>query len=408
MKQVLLSVLIGVFAVACHGQSATDANGGGTGGEKPPEPSAGRVYYSADEFVMGADLSYVNQILDHGGTYRDSSGVEDPYKIFSDYGANVVRLRLWHDPEWTRTVYEGNDNPMYNDLKDVTRAMQEAKKQGMAVNLDIHYSDRWADPENQNVPKAWLDITSLDVLKDSVYNYTAHVLRQLNSKGLMPEYVQVGNETNCGMLITNAPDQFPALNVCDGNWSSAGAVFNSGIKAVRDVASEAGADTRIILHIAQPENVEWWFENMTGKGGVSDFDIIGFSYYSPWSDVALGKISDYVSTFKTRFGKEVMIAETAYPWTLEDADSYSNIFGQSSLVAGYPATIAGQESYMTDLTQEVIDGGGTGVMYWEPAWISSDMKDLWGTGSAWDNNTFFDFQGKVHAGINYMTHPYNL
>jgi len=319
-----------------------------------------------------------------------------------------VRLRLWHNPEWTRTVYQGTGNPMYNDLADVTRAIRQAKAQGMAVNLDIHYSDTWADPDHQNIPKAWLKITDLQVLKDSVYNYTAKVLRHLNKDGLMPEYVQVGNETNCGMLYSNAPSAFPELNVCDGHWTQAGLVFNSGIKAVRDLDQESGADTQIILHVAQPENVEWWIDNITTKGDVNDFDIIGFSYYSPWSKVALDKISNYVSTFTGKFGKQAMIVETAYPWTLENADSYPNIFGSGSLAAGYPATVNGQFDYMRDLTQEVMDGGGSGVMYWEPAWITSDMKDLWGTGSSWDNNTFFDFQGNVQHGIDFMTYPYNL
>lgn len=121
-----------------------------------------------DDFVIGADLSYINQILDHGGIYRDSSKVENPYKIFSEYGTDVARFRLWHDPKWTATVYEGQNNPMYNDLSDVTRAIQQAREHRMAVNPDFHYSDTWADPSQQNIPQAWRDITSLDVLKDAV------------------------------------------------------------------------------------------------------------------------------------------------------------------------------------------------------------------------------------------------
>jgi arabinogalactan endo-1,4-beta-galactosidase len=165
---------------------------------------------------------------------------------------------------------------------------------------------------------------------------------------------------------------------------------------------------RIILHIAQPENVAWFFDGITGEGGVADFDVIGFSYYSPWSDQPLSSIAGHVSSWRQRYGKDVMVMETAYPWTMQNADGYGNIFGPSSLVTGYPATTEGQRRYMIDLVQALIDGGATGVFYWEPAWITSQMKDLWGTGSAWENNALFDFQGRAHEGMEFFTHPYDF
>lgn len=367
-----------------------------------------RVYYETDRLVMGADLSYVNQILDHGGTYRDSGKVENPYRIFKEYGTNVVRVRLWHNPVWVQEeVYENEEVPLYSGLADVTETIRKAKEQGMEVNLDLHYSDTWADPETQQIPEAWSEITELEVLKDSVYNYTQRVLQHLNTENLMPEMVQVGNETNCGMMYSNAPSGFPNLNICEGsNWNNLGQVINSGIEAVRDVESNSDVDTKIILHIAQPENVEWWINSVIGQGGVNDFEIIGFSYYTSWSDVAMRNISDQVESFRSTFNKEVMIMETAYPWTMQNADSYGNIFGDDALIEGFPATVEGQRSYMIQLTQEVINGGGNGVFYWEPAWITSDMKDLWGTGSSWDNNTLFNFDGEVHESMSFFTHPY--
>lgn len=278
----------------------------------------------------------------------------------------------------------------------------------MEVNLDFHYSDIWADPGTQEVPEAWKDITDIEVLKDSIYQYTKATLEYLDSKGLMPEMVQVGNEINCGMMITDTGPDFPALNVCDGHWQNQGAVINSAIEAVREVSASSDIDTKIILHIAQPENVNWWFSNMTATGGITDFDIIGFSYYSPWSSELLDEVSEHVSNWKQNYDKEVMIMETAYSWTMQNADRYGNIFGESSLVQGYPATISGQRNYMIDLVQEVIDGGGSGIFYWEPAWITSDMQDLWGTGSSWENNALFDFEGNVHEGIRFMTYSYSF
>lgn len=400
-KKLLFGVLLGIILGACNSQSLSDGNGSDSNGDDDNTPPA-----ESSKFIMGADLSYVNQILDHGGTYRDSGAVENPYKIFSDYGTDVVRLRLWHDPEWTAELYEGDDDPMYNDREDVTDAIRKAKEQGMAVNLDFHYSDTWADPDQQNIPGAWTDITDLDELKDALYSYTKETLQHLEGEDLMPEYVQIGNETNCGLMYSNAPDDFPPLNVCDEHWSNTGEVINSGIEAVREVSSDSDVNTKIILHIAQPENVSWWLDNMTTSGNVTDFDIIGISYYTAWSDVSLDDISEHISNFRDDFEKEVMIVETAYPWTLENADDYNNIFGEDVLVDGYPATKEGQRDFMIDLTKEIMDGGGTGLMYWEPAWITSDMKDRWGTGSSWENNALFDFEGNTHIGFEFMTYEY--
>jgi arabinogalactan endo-1,4-beta-galactosidase len=360
------------------------------------------------DFYFGADLSYVNQILDHGGVYKDDGEIRNPYKIFSDNGANLTRLRLWHNPTWTKEVYGASGTQLYNDLADVEKSIRLAKEEGMSVLLDFHYSDTWADPGKQEIPKAWQQITELSVLKDSVYQYTFKTLAYLNDKGLMPELVQIGNETNCGMLYTNAPGGFPSCNVCNNaQWQRLGQVINSAIKAVEDVTAASAIKTKILLHVADPKNVEWWFDNITGQGGVTGFDIIGFSYYPLWHrTVSLDALSGSVSTFKTKYARPVMILETAYPWTTDHKDDYNNQFGSETPITGYPFSIQGQTDLLKKLTQEVIDGGGSGVIYWEPAWISSGMKDLWGTGSSWENNTLFNFEGNTIQSIDFMNYEY--
>lgn len=386
---------------ACGSGGSDGADPGGPGGEDPPGP----VFHHPDQLVMGVDLSYVNQILDHGGSYSDSAGVRSPYAIFRDHGANAVRLRLWHDPSWVKTEVYGDESvPLYSGLEDVRSAIRAARDLGMRVNLDFHYSDIWADPGRQDVPAAWQDITDAAVLQDSVYRYTRGVLESLEADGLLPEMVQVGNEINCGLLSTGAPPGFPAVSVCDGHWAAQGALLNAGIRAVRDASPEI----RIILHVAQPENVGPWFDAMTTAGAVTDFDIVGFSYYSRWSDQPLSTLASHVAGWRAKYGKAVMVMETAYPWTLENADGYPNIFGPGSLQEGYPGTVGGQLTYLTDLVQQVVRGGGTGVFYWEPAWITSAMKDLWGTGSSWENNALFDFQGRAHGGMGFLTHRYEF
>jgi arabinogalactan endo-1,4-beta-galactosidase len=331
-------------------------------------------------FYFGADLSYVNQILDHDGIFQVQGVPQSPYQIFHDHGANLVRLRLWHNPTWIKEVYDPDESPLYNDLFDVEKAARLSKAQGMNVLLDFHYSDSWADPGTQEIPKAWLAIKSMDVLKDSVYNYTFKTLQYLNEEGLMPEFVQVGNETNCGMLYESNGDPvngFPSCNGCNGQWANLRAVISSGVKAIRDASATSTIKPKILLHVADPKNVDWWFDNVLGGGGI-DFDIIGFSFYPIWhTTVPVAQLSDRVAGFKSKYSKDVMILETAYPWTTAGDDSYHNIFGSQTPTVGFPFTQQGQLEMMKAIVQETMDGGGIGVVYWEPAWISSNMKDFW-------------------------------
>jgi arabinogalactan endo-1,4-beta-galactosidase len=357
-----------------------------------PEP----VNPTADDFYYGADLSYVNQIVDHGGIFRDSGVVEHPYKTFKQYGTKLVRFRLWHNPVWTKEVYGAEGTQLYNDIKDVEKSIKSARDQGLEVLLDFHYSDTWADPGKQEIPAAWKEIKSITDLGDSVYNYTFKTLKYLSNKNLLPEFVQVGNETNCGTLYTNAPVGFPACNVCDGNWTNAGIIYNKAIDAIRDVSETSAVKTKVILHVADPKNVEWWFDNMKSKATVTDFDVVGFSYYPLWHNtVSISNLSLSVAAFKAKYKKDVMILETAYPWTTAADDSYNNLFGSQTAISGFPFTKQGQIDMMKELVKEMKEGGGIGVIYWEPAWISSQMKDLWGTGSAWENNAFYDFEGNA-------------
>ena len=347
---------------------------------------------------MGADLSYVNEIEDHSGIYKDSGISKDPFLIFKNHGANVVRVRLWHNPQW---VGDLNNGKLYSDLKDVEKTMSRAKSFGLAVNLDLHYSDEWADPGHQLTPAAWNNL-DLPGLKDSVYQYTLFILNYFKSKNLIPEMIQIGNETNQGML-------FPVGKVEGDNWINFGELLKSGIKAVRDFSVSADKKPQIILHVAQLKNADWWVDNVTMKGGVSDFDILGISHYYVYDNIiTMNEIGNSISALRTKYNKKVMIVETAYPWTNQSADSYTNVTSGNNPWNGYPVSKESQYNYIKDLTQQVISAGGVGVMYWEPAWITSSMKDKWGTGSSWENNAMFDFQGNALPAMDYMNYAYKF
>ena len=177
-------------------------------------------------------------------------------------------------------------------------------------------------------------------------------------------------------------------------------------RGVRDAGATGAIKPKIIIHIAQPENVDSWFNGLSSKG-LSDYDIIGISYYYMWSTTALNDLKNSIAVLKSKFGKEIMIMETAYPWTTQNADNYSNIINTNKIDPSYPATSAGQFNYLKELTQQIIKGGGKGIFYWEPAWITSGMKDSWGTGSSWDCNTLFNFDCNVIRGMRYMTWKYS-
>ena len=359
--------------------------------------TAEKKFYRWDEFNMGVDLSYVNQIEDYGGRYSDSGKVKDCFKILKDRGANTVRVRLWHTPGWVGNLNKGK---MYYDLYGVEKTIRRAKEAGMAVSLDIHYSDRWADPGQQETPAAWAGLP-LNILKDSVYNYTLAVLNYYKSKNLTPEMVQVGNETNNGMC-------WPVGKIVNNNFAPYATLLKSGIKGVRDFSASAAIKPKIIIHEAQLQSAGWWMNGIT-KEGVSDYDIIGLSHYTKWSSVkTMQGVTDTIRKLVNTYNKTVMIVETGYPWTTGNGDGYNNIFSVNDTAPGYTISVDDQFRYLKELTQAVINGGGKGVQYWEPAWITSSLNDGWGVGSSWDNVTLFDFTGHVLKSADYMCTPYKF
>lgn len=362
-----------------------------------PTPTAQRTFYKPEDFVMGADLSYTNQVEDYGGRYRDSAKLKDPFLICKERGTNLVRVRLWHNPTWAAGL---NNGKMYSDLADVAKTIRRAKAAGMWVNLDLHYSDTWADPNKQDLPAAWQGLP-LSVLKDSVYQYTFSVLNYLKNQGLTPEMIQVGNENNNGMC-------FPTGKIVNNNFQPFTELLKSGIKAVRDFSVNSSIKPQIILHVAQLHNADWWANGVINIGGVTDFDVLGVSHYYQWANInTMSAIEAALKNLKTKYGKKLMIVETAYSWTSQNGDSYGNIMSDATKTPQYPLTQDGQLQYLKDLTQALKSAGGSGIMYWEAGWITSSLRDLWGTGSSWDNNTLFDFQGNALKGFDFMTHKYN-
>lgn len=347
------------------------------------------AHLSAQQFFYGADLSYVNEMEDCGVQYRENGSDKDVYDIFADHHFNLVRLRLWHTPAWYDTLNAGK---RYSDLADVRKAILRAKTANMQVLLDFHLSDTWADPQKQVAPAAWNGVLgNLPALQDSLRNYISATLLNLHQDNLLPDMVQIGNETNRGILLSEAQNNAG----WQLDWPRNSALFKTAIEAVRAVSAQSGKQIKIALHLAGPADTEWLVEGFWSHG-VQDFDIIGMSYYWAWHQpTTIAQCGNVIQALKSKYpGKAIMVFETGYIWTTQSNDAANNII--NSTHPDYaPASPQNQRQWLIDLSEMVQNRGGNGVIYWEPAWQSSACFTPWGQGSHQEHATFFDFSNNV-------------
>ncbi len=361
-----------------------------------------RLDVHAQEFLLGVDLSYTNEMEDCGTVYSVDAMPVDPFDLFSQKGADIVRLRLWHDPQWTS----------YSNLNDVIKSMERAKMADMRVLLDFHYSDVWTDPSRQWRPRAWDQISDNEVLADSLYNYTYQTLEVLSRRQLLPAYIQIGNEINGNMLLSfsgdNISDASPSAELYPVNWERQVQLLNAGLQALKDFNEEYRTTIQSILHVAQPENAAPWFRQIM-QNGIAGFDIIGLSYYPQWSNLNIRQATREVAFLKEEFQKEVLIVEFSYPWTTANNDQAANVFHtdiQVNKTFGQPDP-AVQKELLIALTSLVRQAGGLGVIYWEPGWVSTPCRTLWGQGSHGENATFFDFEGELLEVVDFLHYDYS-
>lgn len=337
--------------------------------------------------ITGADLSYVNAIEEGSGIYRDENGaIVDPYEFFAQKGTEMVRLRLWHTPE---NITDSGGNPITStNLNGVLAAAQRVVSNGMYLKIAIHYGDYFNDPGKQLMPEAWQG-TSHTTLLDSIYQYTYHVLEKLHQQNTVPEIVAIGNETTWGFIDESVPT--------DGwSWPQDAEKFNAGLNAVDDFNSDFGEQVKKAVHFT--ESTASWLSGLFEDQGISNFDIIGISYYPSFSsEIDLQEIGQLISELSLSTGKEIMIFETGFIWTTSNGDNYGNFLGNNGNVLDYPISPEGQRAFLLDLANVVYENGGSGLFYWEPAWISSEMYDLWGQGSSYENASLFDFQNNNKA-----------
>lgn len=339
-----------------------------------------------EDLIIGIDLSMLYEIEKMGGKFYENGIQKDCLEILRDNGVNWVRLRIWNDPADESGKPLGGGNCTYVNMTEIA---QRAKKLGMKVLVDFHYSDWWADPGKQNKPKAWKNLHGED-LKKALYQYTKDVLKYMKDHQALPDMVQIGNEINNGFLWPDGQ----IFGQESGGFDGLAALSKEAIKAVREIDPRI----RVMIHLAEGGNnslFRWFFDALVERG--IEFDVIGVSYYPYWHGT-LQDLSSNLNDISVRYDKDVVIVETAYAWTLDDADGYANIFGIEQ-ISGYKPTVKGQRSFLRDLImvlRSVPENRGIGFFYWEGAWIpvkGVGWKD--GEGNPWENQTLFDFTGNV-------------
>jgi arabinogalactan endo-1,4-beta-galactosidase len=197
----------------------------------------------------------------------------------------------------------------------------------------------------------------------------------------------VGNEVNGGFMW----EEGRVNDNTSEKWAKFTGLLAKGIKAVR----EADKKIEVVIHVAGYKDAEWFYGKL-GEYKI-DYDIIGLSYYSWWHGSSLSDLRQTMNTISAKYGKRVIIAETAYPWTLGWNDYTNNIVGEEKqLIEGYPSDIDGQGKYIEKIIEitKGIDGSkGAGIFYWGGEYIAYRGKTAT-DGSTWENMALFDFGNK--------------
>ncbi len=349
----------------------------------------------ADGFIRGMDVSSILAEEKSGVKYYSADGTEqDVFTTMAQAGVNYARIRVWNDP------YDANGNGYgggNNDLATAIELGKRATQNGMKVCIDFHYSDFWADPSKQMCPKAWEGM-SVDEKSDALYEYTKDSLTQLLDSGVDVCMVQVGNETNNGMA---GETQIP--NVAK--------LMNAGSRAIREISESYGREIKVALHYTNADDYDGIDKMLYKLSSFQvDYDIFALSYYPYWHGT-FENVMNVMKNIQDKYGKETLIAETAYCYTTEDTDGFGNSVSEGDLLDAYGATIQSQSTALRDVCATANEAGALGVFYWEGAWITvgevfTNNKSIWEEfGSGWASSYAADYDpedaGQYYGGCSW-------
>ncbi len=381
----------------------------------PAEPPADAT------FIKGADISYWLELEEAGAVWKHNGIAQPLLDILKNHGFNAIRLMTWHQP----------DNPAgYNDLAHLVEASVRVKKKGFRLMVDIFYNDGFF---KGSIPRAWEGQDAAQ-LADSVYDYTKNIMTELKNNGATPDWVQIGNEVDGGLLapygkVVWGYDEWDNIIIYD-EWDNLANFFKKGIQAVKEVSPK----TKTVVQLADgfKTNNEFFLNQIQKRG--ADFDIIGISAY-PWQGLQswhnVDEMSDLLALvgylikarlgissgldlckermnyLAEKFNKDILVCETAYPWTEENGDSTPNLYHDEIVgyLGGpgdrYPVSPEGQYDFIKQFIYDihtVPDNRGIGIFWWEPEWypvpgVYANYEKKWE--DEWDDLTLFDFQGNA-------------
>jgi len=291
-------------------------------------------------YAIGADLSFLRQAEARGTVFKDQGVAKPGLQIFRDHGYNWIRLRLFHSPD-----------RLPNDLAYTIALAREARQLGFRFLLDFHYSDTWADPAKQFLPKAWEGKSHAELVT-LIHDYTRDTIRAFREAGAMPDMVQPGNEVIAGMMWPDG--RLP------GNWDNFAELVRSAIAGVEAGRGDAPRPL-IMIHIDRGGDLPGtraFFDRFNSYHIA--YDVIGQSYY-PWWHGSILDLRANLAFMADTYRKDIIVVEAAYNWRTAEYKEGG---------APFPETPEGQREFLEEVHRAVLatpHGLGKGVFWWEPA-----------------------------------------
>jgi arabinogalactan endo-1,4-beta-galactosidase len=277
----------------------------------------------AAAFVYAADVSWAPQMEANGYTWKNSAGQnQDLLTILKGYGIGAIRLRTFVNPS-------GSPTDGHCGITEVAAFAKRVKAAGMSIMLDYMFGDTWNSVGVQNPPAAWKSMSYSQMLA-AMNSYVNQSMTVLKNNGVLPTWVQIGNDINSGIC-------HPVGSV------SKGAQMTGLLNAAYNQVKQVSPSTTVCIHLAQPQKYDsmtTFFNAYHGNGGKWDMSV--FSSYGSAS-VAGGIVANM---------KKI-------------SDAYGKPFMQTEF--GGPVTkAASTEAALVAYIKALKSAGGQGIFYWEP------------------------------------------
>jgi arabinogalactan endo-1,4-beta-galactosidase len=390
MKRNFLPLVCALLLAACSSGSESLEPEEPTNEEPTTNPT------TTPSFYKGVTMTFASYLEDVGNmTYKENGVAKDPYQSIKDHGGNIVRLPL--EPEvFSRTPGMnaiGAPDVDWELMARLKKNMLRAKNAGLDVVLTLKHE--------KNIPACWAHITDKDELGKTLYDWCYNSLDELYKQGTVPAIVTIGNEIDAWFMV---PSEYMISGQEQFDYPGNVFYINKAIAAVKQFNSDKGTNIRTACHLSSPEHIKWWFSEHYDKG-LRDFDILALSWYPGWHSMGTWKSFAEVAAWLKSKGKDMMVLETSYPYTLENADMQANAYNADLYPNGIISP-AIQRATLGKLALELKEAGANGMVTWGNESLPTDIyiyaNDEWGKGSTWENNSYWDATCNLHEGIDWM------